>query len=60
VLVDPGRTDELAEALVAAACDHQLRSRLIAAGLRRASGYSWRRTAILTDRAIEGLLNDHD
>ena len=58
MLVDPGRTDELADALVAASCDGELRARLIAAGVRRASGYSWRRTAILTDRAIEGLLSD--
>jgi glycosyltransferase involved in cell wall biosynthesis len=58
VLIDPASTGEIADALVAAACDRQLRARLIAAGLRRASIYSWRRTAVLTDRAIEGLLND--
>ena len=59
VLVDPGRTGELADALVATACDAQLRGRLIAAGLSRASRYTWRRTAILTDRAIEGVLANH-
>jgi glycosyltransferase involved in cell wall biosynthesis len=59
ILVDLGRTGELSDALVAAASDGQLRARLIAAGLRRASRYTWRRTAILTDRAIEGVLANH-
>jgi len=57
LLVDPLGGAEFADALVAAACDRDLRARLIAAGLRRAAGYSWRRTAILTDRALEMLLD---
>jgi glycosyltransferase involved in cell wall biosynthesis len=56
LLVNPGRGDELADALVAAACDQGLRARLVAAGLRRAAAYPWRRTAVLTDRAIGKLL----
>jgi glycosyltransferase involved in cell wall biosynthesis len=58
LLVDPGRGDELADALVSAACDQGLRARLIAAGLRRAAVYPWRRTAVLTDRAIGRLLGE--
>jgi glycosyltransferase involved in cell wall biosynthesis len=58
LLVDPRRGGELGEALVAAACDRELRARLIAAGLRRAAGYSWRRTALLTDRVLGKLLQE--
>jgi glycosyltransferase involved in cell wall biosynthesis len=58
LLVDPGRGEELADAVVAAACDQGLRARLIAAGLRRAASFPWRRTAVLTDRAIGKLLEE--
>jgi glycosyltransferase involved in cell wall biosynthesis len=58
LLVDPGRGDEFADALVAAACDQGLRARLIAAGLRRAAAFPWRRTAVLTDRTIGKLLEE--
>jgi glycosyltransferase involved in cell wall biosynthesis len=58
LLVDPHRRGEFAEALLAAACDRELRTRLIAAGLRRAQRYSWRRTAVLTDRALGKLLGE--
>jgi glycosyltransferase involved in cell wall biosynthesis len=58
LLVDPAHGGEFADALLAAACDRELRTRLIAAGLRRAERYSWRRTAILTDRALGRLLGD--
>ena len=58
LLVDPGNADELADAVVAAACDRGLRARLIAAGLRRAAAYPWRRTAVLTDRAMGKLLEE--
>jgi glycosyltransferase involved in cell wall biosynthesis len=58
LLVDPGNGNELADAVVAAACDHSLRARLIAAGLRRAAAYPWRRTAVLTDRAMGKLLEE--
>ena len=58
LLVDPGNDDELTDAVVAAACDQGLRARLIAAGLRRAAAYPWRRTAVLTDRAMGKLLEE--
>lgn len=58
LLVDPDRGDEFAQALVAASRDRELRARLIAAGLRRAAAYPWRRTAVMTDRAIGGLLGE--
>jgi glycosyltransferase involved in cell wall biosynthesis len=58
LLVDPGDSNELADALVAASSDQGLRARLIAAGLRRAAAYPWRRTAVLTDRAIGKLLEE--
>jgi glycosyltransferase involved in cell wall biosynthesis len=58
LLVDPESDGELADALVAVACDRGLRARLIAAGLRRAAAYPWRRTAVLTDRAMGKLLKD--
>lgn len=56
LLVDPHSPQDLSDALVAAACDEELRARLIPAGLRRAAGYSWRRTAELTDHVIAELL----
>ena len=58
LLVDPSNRNELADAVVAAACDQSLRARLIAAGLRRAAAYPWRRTAVLTDRAMGKLLEE--
>lgn len=56
LLVDPDRPGELTDALLAAACDEDLRKRLIAAGLRRAARYSWQQTAELTDQTIADLL----
>ncbi len=56
LLVDPQSPEDLSDALVAAACDEELRARLIPAGMRRAARYSWRRTAALTDQAIADLL----
>ncbi len=58
ILVDAAHGDEFAEALLAAACDESLRERLIPAGRRRAAGYTWKRTAEATDRAIGLLLDD--
>jgi glycosyltransferase involved in cell wall biosynthesis len=58
LLVDPRHGDEFADALLAAACDLNLRERLIAAGMRRAAAYTWRRTAAATDRVIGSLLAD--
>jgi glycosyltransferase involved in cell wall biosynthesis len=57
LLADPGRPGEFTAALVAAvAGDDGVRSRLIAAGLERATRYPWSRTAELTDEAIGALL----
>jgi glycosyltransferase involved in cell wall biosynthesis len=56
VVVAPGDPDQLAGALVAAACDEDGRARLIAAGIDRASRFPWTRTAVLTDEAITELL----
>jgi len=44
-LVDPLNVDQLADAIVALLVDDGLRQRLIAAGLDRASQFSWRHTA---------------
>lgn len=55
LLVEP---DDLAAALVDAACDEDLRSELIERGRRRAAGYSWERAAALTDQAIGGVLDE--
>jgi len=56
LLVDPDAPDELATAAVSAATDERVRSRLIAAGLKRSQQFSWSRTAQLTDEAIAALL----
>jgi glycosyltransferase involved in cell wall biosynthesis len=56
VLADPDDPDTFAAALLRAATDEIERARLRAAGLERAAGFSWRRTADLTDRAIGELL----
>jgi glycosyltransferase involved in cell wall biosynthesis len=56
LLVDPDRGEELAQAALAAAGDESVRAGLIARGLARVAGFSWARTAALTDRAIEPLL----
>jgi glycosyltransferase involved in cell wall biosynthesis len=53
---DPGDPRGFAAALLAAARDEALRARLVPAGLRRAAGFSWSRTAELTDEAIGELL----
>ena len=56
LLVDPDDAGAFAEALLAAASDEGVRSRLVAAGRRRAASFTWSRTAVLTDRAIEAVL----
>lgn len=43
--IEPGSSDELEEAMMRALDDDSLRSRLREAGLRRASEFSWARTA---------------
>jgi glycosyltransferase involved in cell wall biosynthesis len=56
LLVNPEDPDAFSAALVTAACDEQARDRLVEAGLRRAAGFTWTRTAELTDATISGLL----
>jgi glycosyltransferase involved in cell wall biosynthesis len=47
---------DLPEAVLTAACDPGVAEALSAAGPRRAAGFSWSRTATLTDDAIGELL----
>ena len=56
LLVDPDDPEAFAEALLTAACEPATRERLVGAGLRRAAGYRWTRTAELTDATIGALL----
>jgi glycosyltransferase involved in cell wall biosynthesis len=56
LLVDPDDSDGFAQALTAVAFEDPLRDRLIAAGLRRAAGFSWDRAVQLTDALISTLL----
>jgi glycosyltransferase involved in cell wall biosynthesis len=58
LFADPGDPEALAEAFVRAATDDAERARLIAAGRERAAGFSWQRTAELTDVALGDLLGD--
>jgi GT2 family glycosyltransferase/glycosyltransferase involved in cell wall biosynthesis len=56
LLVDPEDGAALADALTGAARDEDLRERLIPAGLDRAAGYTWTRSAQLTDEVIGDVL----
>jgi glycosyltransferase involved in cell wall biosynthesis len=56
LLVDPADPEAFAGELIAASCDRQTRDRLVEAGLERAAGFSWARTAELTDATIGQLL----
>jgi glycosyltransferase involved in cell wall biosynthesis len=56
LLVDPSDPAAVAEAVHEASTDESLRRRLRAAGLARAAGFTWTRTAELTDAAIAELL----
>jgi glycosyltransferase involved in cell wall biosynthesis len=57
LLVEPGDVAGFADALTAAACDEQVRARLIEAGRLRASEFSWTRTAKLTDALIGEVIS---
>jgi glycosyltransferase involved in cell wall biosynthesis len=57
LLVDPDDRNALAEALVRAACDPVERQRLAAAGRHQAAGFTWQRSAELTDGLIAELLS---
>ena len=56
LLAAPSRSDELAAAVLAAATDERLRTRMIADGLAVAASRPWSRTTELTDAAIGELL----
>jgi glycosyltransferase involved in cell wall biosynthesis len=57
LLVDPGRTETIAEGLVRLLTEDGLRQELIARGLARAGAFTWARTARATEsvyRAVAG------
>jgi glycosyltransferase involved in cell wall biosynthesis len=56
LLVEPRDVAGFADALVGAACEEHVRGRLIEAGRRRAAGFTWDRTARLTDALIGELV----
>ncbi len=56
LLVDPADPEAFAGELITASCDDATRDRLVGAGLKRAAGFSWARTAELTDETIGRLL----
>jgi glycosyltransferase involved in cell wall biosynthesis len=58
LLADPEDGEAFATALVRAATDETERARLSAAGRERAGGFTWQRTAELTDAALAKRLVD--
>jgi len=56
LLVDPDDLEALAQAAIAATTDDERRHALIDAGLDRARGFGWDRSARLTDELLAGLL----
>ena len=58
MLVDPKRTDKIAEALVAVGEDRALREDLSAKSLKRAAQFSWHSTAKLTRAAYMEVFED--
>jgi glycosyltransferase involved in cell wall biosynthesis len=52
LLVDPDDRDALAAALERAVADGELRERLVAAGMERAAGLTWQRTATEVDAVV--------
>ena len=57
--VSPSRAPEIADALVAAAADEDVRAGLVSAGRARAAGLTWRRTAARHAELWEDLLGGH-
>jgi glycosyltransferase involved in cell wall biosynthesis len=55
LLVDPGRADALAEAIVAAASDRTLRERLVGRGRARAASFTWEAVARQTLAEYEAV-----
>jgi glycosyltransferase involved in cell wall biosynthesis len=60
LLVDPTDSPALADAVVAAATDHALRSSLVVAGRARASAYTWEAAARATIAAYESVFKEND
>jgi GT2 family glycosyltransferase/glycosyltransferase involved in cell wall biosynthesis len=60
ILVDPNDAGALADALATAATDADVRARLVPAGLDRASGFTWNRSAELTDSVIGAVLEEDE
>ena len=58
LLADPDDADAFAAAVLAAACQEDLRRALAEQGRRRARAFTWDRTAALTDAAIGALLGE--
>ncbi|MGZ4186831.1 MAG: glycosyltransferase family 4 protein [Solirubrobacteraceae bacterium] len=58
LLVEPSDSAGFADALMAVACDEQVRTRLIEAGRRRAAEFSWASTAKLTDALIGQVIGE--
>jgi len=56
LLVDPGDSDSLGEAVLAAATDEAVRASLVARGLERAQLYPWRIAVEQTDALLAGLV----
>ncbi len=55
LLVDPNDPEAIADAVVAAATDERLRTRLRAAGLKRSAEHTWERTAWQTHDLLDRL-----
>ena len=58
LLIDPEDPDALAAAAVTAATDESQRAELIERGLARAAGFTWQRSAQLTDDVVADLLGE--
>jgi glycosyltransferase involved in cell wall biosynthesis len=58
LLVEPDDPEAMADAIVRAATDEEARGQLVRAGLERAAGFSWDRSAQRTDAVISELLSD--
>lgn len=56
LLIDPYNVDELAEAMMAVACDSSLWARLHGAGLARAKAFSWQKTGQQTSAILQKYL----
>jgi glycosyltransferase involved in cell wall biosynthesis len=57
LMADPGDSEAFVDAVLAATHDESVRARLAQAGRARAQGYSWDRTAELTDAVIGRALD---